>query len=312
MSLSDVEKRTAQAIVNVFETGHALGDYGKVTLLPGDSGHLTYGRAQTTLASGNLHLLVKAYCEAPGAALARPLSRYLRRLAACDAKLDGQPALRRLLEEAGDDPVMRAVQDLFFDRVFWGPSVRTAGALGRESALGTAVVYDGHVHGAFAIVRRRVDAQQGAVASLGERAWIAHYVDERRAWLAGHALAILHATVYRMDAFRALIDEGRWDLRLPFRVRGVALDEATLLHAPPVRASALADDERALLLRSPRMRGADVRRLQQALAAAGVPVRADGVFGPSTRAAVCRFQTKHGLVVDGIAGPATRAALLGP
>lgn len=28
--------------------------------MPGDTGHLTYGRAQTTLASGNLYLLLKA------------------------------------------------------------------------------------------------------------------------------------------------------------------------------------------------------------------------------------------------------------
>ena len=306
MSLSDVQKRTAQAIVNVFETGRALGDYGAVTLLPGDPGHLTYGRAQTTLASGNLHLLVKAYCEAPGAALARPLRRYLRRLAACDVTLDRQPALRRLLEDAGHDPVMREAQDLFFDRVFWGPSAQRAHALAIESALGTAVVYDSHVHGGFGIVSRRVDA---TVAAVGERAWVARYVDARRAWLAGHALAVLHATVYRMDAFRDLIGAGRWDLRLPFLVRGVALDEATLCHAPPLRVSALGEGERVLLLRSPRLRGTDVGRLQRALAAAGLPVRADGVFGPSTQAAVRRLQAKHGLVVDGIVGPATRAAL---
>ena len=66
--LSDLQKKTAQAIVNVFETSQVLGDYGKVTLLPGDSGHLTYGRSQTTLASGNLFLLINAYCQAGDAA----------------------------------------------------------------------------------------------------------------------------------------------------------------------------------------------------------------------------------------------------
>ena len=57
--LTDLQKKAAQAVVNVFETGHARGEYGQVTLLPGDSGHLTYGRSQTTLASGNLFLLIK-------------------------------------------------------------------------------------------------------------------------------------------------------------------------------------------------------------------------------------------------------------
>ena len=61
--MNDLQKRTAQAIVNIFETGRVAGDYGAVTLLPGDAGHLTYGRSQTTLGSGNLFLLIKAYCE---------------------------------------------------------------------------------------------------------------------------------------------------------------------------------------------------------------------------------------------------------
>lgn len=85
--LTDLQKRTAQAIVNIFETGRVQGDYGKVTLLPGDAGHLTYGRSQTTLASGNLSLLVKNYCEADSAQFAGPLKAYLDRLASCDFSL---------------------------------------------------------------------------------------------------------------------------------------------------------------------------------------------------------------------------------
>ncbi|MCI0508166.1 MAG: hypothetical protein L0Z73_18980 [Gammaproteobacteria bacterium] len=60
--VTQLQKLTAQAIVNIFETGKVRGDYGKVTLLRGDPGHLTYGRSQTTLASGNLYLLIKDYC----------------------------------------------------------------------------------------------------------------------------------------------------------------------------------------------------------------------------------------------------------
>ena len=63
--MTDIQKRTAQAIVNVFETGRARGDYSKVTVLPGDSGHLTYGRSQASLS--NLYLLIDAYCTENGA-----------------------------------------------------------------------------------------------------------------------------------------------------------------------------------------------------------------------------------------------------
>lgn len=78
--LTEQQKKAAQAIVNIFETGRPEGDYGKITLLPNDPGHLTYGRAQTTLTSGNLHLLIQAYCEAPGAEFATELRNYLIRL----------------------------------------------------------------------------------------------------------------------------------------------------------------------------------------------------------------------------------------
>jgi hypothetical protein len=47
-----------------------------------------------------------------------------------------------------------------------------------------------------------------------------------------------------------------------------------------------------------------VRTLQKKLG-----VKADGVYGPKTRAAVKRFQRANGLDVDGVAGPQTLAAL---
>jgi len=77
-----LQKSTAEAIVNVFETGSAVGDYANVTLLAGDAGHLTYGRSQTTLASGNLFLLLKAYAAAEGAAMAGDFVPFLPRVQA--------------------------------------------------------------------------------------------------------------------------------------------------------------------------------------------------------------------------------------
>ena len=50
--------------------------------------------------------------------------------------------------------------------------------------------------------------------------------------------------------------------------------------------------------------GRQVRLLQLALG-----IRADGVYGPRTEAAVRRFQASRGLAVDGVVGPATSHAL---
>ncbi len=59
-------------------------------------------------------------------------------------------------------------------------------------------------------------------------------------------------------------------------------------------------------------RGWDVAALQFLLQRAGHgPGRADGLFGPLTRASVVRAQSAAGLGADGLAGPATIAALRG-
>ncbi len=307
--LTEIQKRAAQAIVNIFETGRARGDYAQVTLLAGDSGHLTYGRAQTTLASGNLYLLIKAYCQAPGAELASELMCYLGPLEARDVNLDHDMRLRALLRDAGHDPVMQEVQDGFFDRVYWRPAERAAAALGAEQALGCAVVYDSFIHGSWQRMRDRTVERHGRLADMGEKGWIENYVAVRREWLATHSNRLLHRTVYRMDALRQLMDEGRWGLELPFTCRGVAVDEHTLLFEASPRAASEEDEARMLRLQTPFLRGDDVRALQAALREAGVALAPDGVFGPATDAALRTYQAEHGLSVDGIAGPATRSAL---
>ena len=57
--------------------------------------------------------------------------------------------------------------------------------------------------------------------------------------------------------------------------------------------------------------GAEVRRLQDQLAAAKFDVETDGWYGPKTEQAVRDYQLRSGLVADGIAGPKTLAVLAG-
>ena len=91
--LTNLQKMTAQAIVNVFETGSPSGNYASITVASGDPGHLTYGRSQTTLSSGNLALLIAAYCDARGAAYSTDLRSFLPRLETRDATLDSDARL---------------------------------------------------------------------------------------------------------------------------------------------------------------------------------------------------------------------------
>lgn len=307
--ITQLQKLTAQAIVNIFETGKVQGDYGKVTLLRDDPGHLTYGRSQTTLASGNLYLLIKDYCSQDDASYAEELNDYLPRLEAADLRLDHDTRLKTLLRGAGDDPVMHTVQDAFFDRVYWEPCLASAAYIHAQTPLGIATIYDSKIHGSWHRMRDQTTAAVGALADIGEQQWITQYIATRREWLATHANRLLRRTVYRMDNLQRLIAANNWDLALPIEIHGVRIDAATLESPSAVRVSAAEDEPRMLMLKRPYLQGEDVKALQQALTTAGFDTVADGIFGSGTERSVLRFQKEHRLVADGIVGPATRAAL---
>ncbi len=309
MQLAALQKAAAQAIVNIFETGSIRGNYGDVTLLRGDSGQLTYGRSQTTLASGNLFLLMKDYSARADGAYAASCVPYLPALEGCDTALNNNMEFRGLLKDAGDDPVMHEVQDAFFDRVYWEPAIRSADALGVQTALGAAIVYDSTVHGSWAHMRERTRQKFGELSAIGEKVWLGHYLDTRYEWLATHSNALLHKTVYRMDALATLIRAGNWNLKLPFTVRGLTISTDSLGQATPIRVPAESAPRRMLRYKTPPQNGPDVIWLQERLARAGIRVTASGVFDAVTDAGVRAFQENHDLKVDGIVGPVTRSAL---
>jgi chitosanase len=261
--LNELQKLTIQAIVNIFETGDPIGNYGAVTFSKNDVGCLTYGRSQTTLASGGLALLIGEYCSTTGAVQAEALRPYLPRLDARDRTLDLDAQFTSLLRNAGSDPAMHDVEDRYFDRAYWHPAVRAAEALMIESPLGTAVVYDSFIHGAWLRLRDATLAHAGlpivgsakeglpavasareglpaaALAEAGERGWIREYITLRREWLANHPNPLLRRAVYRMDTFGALADSGNWDLTLPLQAHGVTITES---HLSARQATASADE----------------------------------------------------------------------
>jgi chitosanase len=310
--LTDLQKRAAQAIVNIFETGLVLGEYERVTLLPNDPGHLTYGRAQTTLASGNLHLLIKNYC-AQGGKYASALKPYLPRLAAKDFSLDRDAKLKKLLQQAGADSAMHQVQDDFFDGHYWAPACKAAMAFGFSSPLAVAVIYDSLIHGSWAALRDMTNSKAGLPQKLGEKKWIAAYVETRRSWLATHANALLRKTIYRMDSFAALIKQTNWQLSLPLDIRGTCIDEKSLDWVAPIGEvkppakpiQAPASGSRLLRLTNPPLKGDDVKALEKALSREGYAINIDGVFDEGLEQALKAFQEENGLVADGTAGPAT-------
>lgn len=308
--LTPTQKRTAQAIVNIFETSSVLGDYSMVTIIAGDTGHLTFGRSQTTLGSGNLADLVNRYCANPAARFGPRLDPFRARIAARDVALDREFKLHNVLRASADDPVMRETQDIFFDQVYWRSAARAAMQFGIATPLGIAVLYDSVVHGSWKMIRERTDERRGTIATLGERGWISAYVDVRFEWLGTHTRPDLRATTYRMEAFRRLIDQGFWGLDLPLVVRNLEISTTTLAGIPPGCYDGPAPGSRALMLQSPLARGLDVRLVQLALSDRNSDIKADGVYGQTSAKRMKEFQAANGLPATGIADVALIAELV--
>ena len=298
--LTHTQKKTAESIVNLFETSEVLGDYSKVTLITGDTGHLTFGRSQTTLGSGNLYELVRRYCDNGGLFGSR-LTPWLPRLEAKDTDLDNDVKLQNLLRASADDPVMRDSQDAFFDEFYWQTAVRAAEREGITSALGVAVVYDSHVHGAWQKMCERTTTKVGKVAAAGEQQWLQAYVSTRRAWLASNTNKALPLTVYRMDAFQRLMDQDFWNLELPLVVRNKEISQTSLTGLPPGCYAGPQPGTRLLAVESPLPRGLDVRLVQLGLSERGIEVKADGIFGQTSMRCIRAYQTDQGLPVTGVA-----------
>ena len=300
--LTNTQASVAKAIINIFETSAVLGEYSKVTLIPGDTGHLTYGRSQTTLGSGNLHKLIAAYVGRCGARFAADFEPFLPELEnpAPDFVLDTHTLFKNLLRAAADDPVMRDTQDEFFDEVYWDSAVRIAKRDGLAEPLAVAAVYDSVVHGSWSFIRRRTLDHHGTVEDLGDRQWITRYVEERHSWLANHSRSDLRATTYRMEAIRRLIDQDQWPLDLPLVVRGIEINTEALAATPPNVYDGPEPRSRVVGVMSPMLRGLDVRLAQLALSRREIDIAADGIFGRVSRDHVRDFQIAQGLPVTGV------------
>lgn len=300
--ISASQAQTAKAIVNIFETGQVLGDYSTVTLIDGDTGQLTYGRAQTTLTSGGLNTLIRQYCALSGALFADSLLPYLERLANADEALNQDRYLHNLLRASADDPLMRDAQDAFFDEQYWDKAVKQAQREGITTPLGYAIVYDSTVHGSWQNLRNSVNQDFGSVEDRGEEAWLTEYVNQRYQWLSQNRRANLRAALYRMKVFQQLISSAAWGLPLPLVVRGQEISIETLAAAPQGVYAGPSLGSRLLAVATPLMRGRDVRQLQLALSALNYSIVADGIYGAHTSAIVKEFQTAHELLVTGHAG----------
>ncbi len=132
---------------------------------------------------------------------------------------------KRLLKDAGADPVMRQTQDVFFDRRYFQPAIDWASRMGFTLPLSALVIYDSQIHsgGILGFLRKRFP-EKPPVSGGDEKTWITQYVNARHAWLANHSNEILRRTVYRTNCFKTEIGRDNWKLTiLPINANGTAV-----------------------------------------------------------------------------------------
>jgi len=223
MDLSPEQKRLIERIVNVFETGTPDGDYGAISIHadgPHDVWQITYGRSQTT-EYGNLRELVQRYVAANGAYSA-DLGGYAERIGS--VPLTDDATFKTLLRRAGrEDPVMRQIQDAFFDDRYFRPASKWADEEGFVEALSGLVIYDSFIHsGGILWLIRQMFPESPPASGGEERGWTTAYVNARHRWLSKHPRASVRATTYRTACFKREIARGNWDLhRVPVNANGV-------------------------------------------------------------------------------------------
>lgn len=229
--MDDKKKRKIMEVLNVFETGSKKGNYSAISIYkdgPNDSRQITYGRSQTT-ESGNLKKLVKAYAEA-GGEYSPEFEKWVDRVGKRPFLVDNKKFLS-LLEKAGEDPVMKEVQDNFFDETYWKPAKKFYDKNNFKYPLTMLVVYDSYIHSGWvpSWLRERFDAKPS-----DEKEWVRQYVKTRHEHLLNHRKPILRKTVYRTKAFLALIEDNNWNLDKAFVAHGRSWEAELSGGAPDV------------------------------------------------------------------------------
>lgn len=228
MHLAAPQRSLIERVINTIESGKPDGNYAAISIYadgPHDIRQITYGRAQTT-EYGNLRKLVAMYVAA-GGDYSGGLAAYAPRVGS--VPLTDDAAFRALLRDAGrHDPVMRHIQDQFFEQVYFTPAMRWADDHGFVLPLSALVIYDSFIHSGqiLWLLRQRFSESPPALGG-DEKAWIKAYVKARHEWLKNHPRPILRKTIYRTDGLMKQIVAGNWDLsKVPVPMNGVAVYSA--------------------------------------------------------------------------------------
>lgn len=138
-------RKAAFNITSAFEGG------GYATYQTYDSGIISYGRFQFTLAAGSFITVINRYLERSSGSIVDGLRGYLPRLNAKEESLRQDEGLKSLCIEAAKDPIMQNIQDEVATEGYWDTVIELSIAPRNiQTPLGYALLFDMSIqHGRF-------------------------------------------------------------------------------------------------------------------------------------------------------------------
>jgi chitosanase len=190
-----------------------------------------HDRRQVTLSikftedGGNLRPVIERYIDKNGTLMAK-FPTFLPLIAT--GVLASNDAFKKLLKDAGQDPLMMEAQEELFDEKYLGPAFRWAKKYGFTMPLSFLVIADSFLHsGSVPEFLTNRFPEKKPKDGGDEKAWIHAYLKTRRSWLAGHSNSLLHKTVYRCDCYQKESARHNWEMAMqPITMHGTAVHPA--------------------------------------------------------------------------------------
>lgn len=211
--MTDPIKKKIQTVVNVFETSSLKPRYDVICIAddgPGKCTQISYGKQQCA-EFGNLHALIRMYCDTPDARYGKDLKNYLQFIGDPKHPLCKNKEFKQLLKLAGTDYVMHETQDRFFDQFYWSPALKFFEQNNFSLPLSMLVIYDSYIQsgGILDFLRQRF-GEKTPINNGNEKRWIEAYTTVRDKWLENHSNRILQFTDYRTDTLLEQITTENW------------------------------------------------------------------------------------------------------
>ncbi len=213
----DRVRRGAFAITSAFEGG------GYATYQTYDSGIISYGRFQFTLAAGSFITVITRFINQANGPTVDGLRGYLPRINARDDSLRKDEGLKTLCKSAAADPIMQAIQDQVATESYWGDVIGLSiTPRNIKSAIGFALIFDTAIqHGKYNFLIPKTETDLGVPSKsrvgengVTEQQFIIKLAQNRKDNLYALATKLnLPGLRNRGDFWANLVNSGDWNLQ---------------------------------------------------------------------------------------------------